>query len=250
MVVIVRVAIVPHPPILVPEVAAGAAGETTALRDACLVAARALGSGCRRWIAVGAGDPAATGTAGTMRGYGADVALTLTPDFAPPRDDLPLSLLVAGWLRAQVGAPDLVVSPAPVPPGTTPADCARTGRELAAGLAGTAEPVGLLVLGDGAATHTVRAPRYFDPRAEGFDAQVAAALAAPDFGALLALDAGLSDELGAAGREAWQVGAAAAQASAAWWRGELLYYAAPYGVAYHVALWDVALWDAASWDAR
>lgn len=240
MVVIVRVAVVPHPPLLVPELAAGAAAETAALRDACLVAARALASECPCWIAVGAGAPAATGTAGSLRGYGADVAVSLTPSPAPPRDDLPLSLLVAGWLRAQVDDPELVVSPAPVAAGTRPADCARSGRELAAGLADIPEPLGLLVLGDGAATHTVRAPGYFDPRAEGFDAQVAAALAAPDLGALLALDAQLSEELGVAGREAWQVGAAAAQASAPAWRGELLYSAAPYGVAYHVALWEAA----------
>ncbi len=237
MVVIVRVAVVPHPPLLVPEVAAGAAAETAALRDACLAAAREL-AGCPRWVAVGAGTPATAGTAGSFRGYGADVAVSLTPDPAPPHDDLPLSLLVAGWLRAQVGAPELVVSPAPVAPGTRSADCARCGRELAAGLADAGEPVGLLVLGDGAATHTVRAPGYFDPRAEGFDAHVAAALGAPDLDALLALDAELSAQLGAAGREAWQVGAAAAQASAARWRGELLYSAAPYGVAYHVAVWE------------
>lgn len=236
---ITRLAIVPHPPILVPEVAAGAAGETGELRDACLVATRALASGCRRWLAVGAGTPELVATAGTMRGFGADVTVALTPEPAVPRADLPLSLLVAGWLRAQV-APDLVVSAAPVAPGTTPADCARMGRELAAGPAGGSEPVGLLVLGDGAATHTIRAPGYFDPRAEDFDARVAAALGAPDIGALLGLDATLSVELKAAGREAWQVGAAAAQASAARWRGELLHSAAPYGVAYHVALWEAA----------
>lgn len=234
---ITRVAIVPHPPILIPEVAAGAAGETAELRDACLVAARTLASDCRRWLAVGAGDPALTATAGTMRGFGADVTVALTPQPAAPRADLPLSLLVAGWLRAQVD-PDLVVSAAPVATGTTPADCARMGRQLASGPAGGSEPVGLLVLGDGAATHTVGAPGYFDPRAEGFDTRVAAALRAPDVGALLALDAGLSDELKVDGREAWQVGAAAAQASVARWRGQLLHSAAPYGVAYHVAVWE------------
>lgn len=233
-----RVAVVPHPPLLVPEVTAGAAAETAALRDACLAAARELASACPRWVAVGAGAPAAAGTAGSWRGYGADVTVSLTPDPVPPRDDLPLSLLVAGWLRAQVGEPELIVSPAPVAAGTPPADCARSGRELAARLADTTESVGLLVLGDGAATHTLRAPGYFDPRAEGFDAQVAAALGAPDLDALLALDPRLAAELGAAGREAWQVGAAAAQASAARWRGELLYSAAPYGVAYHVARWE------------
>ncbi|MQA14350.1 MAG: hypothetical protein GEV09_09295 [Pseudonocardiaceae bacterium] len=235
---IVRVAIVPHPPILVPEVAAGAAGETLALRDACLAAARALASGCRSWVAVGAGDAAAAGSAGTMRGYGADVAVSLGPHPCPPRDDLPLPLLVAGWLRAYVDAPDLVVRPAPVRAGTGPAECARTGRRLAAELGAEAEPVGLLVLGDGSATRSVKAPGYFDPRAEAFDARVAAALGAADFAALLSLDPALAEELGVAGREAWQVGAAVAQASAPRWRGELVYSAAPYGVGYHVALWE------------
>lgn len=179
-----------------------------------------------------------------MRGYGVDVAVALTPDPAPPRDDLPLSMLIAGWLRAQVDDPDLLVSAAPVPTGTAPAECARIGRELADRSAGTAEPVGLLVLGDGAATHTVRAPGYFDPRAAGFDAGIAAALGSADLGALLAVDAGLSDELGVAGREAWQVGAAVAQASGSRWRGQLLHSAAPYGVAYHVALWEAVKGEA------
>lgn len=100
--------------------------------------------------------------------------------------------------------------------------------------------VGLLVLGDGAATHTRRAPGYFDPRAEGLDRAVAAALGNADPDALLNLDPELCDELQVAGREAWQVGAAAAQALAPAWRGELLYSGAPFGVAYHVALWEPA----------
>ncbi len=44
-------AVVPHPPLLVPELAAGAAAETAPLRNACLAAARALARGCPRWIA-------------------------------------------------------------------------------------------------------------------------------------------------------------------------------------------------------
>jgi hypothetical protein len=107
------------------------------------------------------------------------------------------------------------------------------------------DPVGLLVLGDGAATHTLRAPGYLDTRAHRLDAAVAEALATANPDALLDLDATLASELLVAGREAWQVGASAAQSLAPAYRGQLLYSAAPYGVAYHVALWD-AVWPAKS----
>jgi hypothetical protein len=70
---------------------------------------------------------------------------------------------------------------------------------------------------------------------------VAAAFAAADPSALLGLDPQLADELLVAGREAWQVAAAAALRLAPQWRGELLYSAAPYGVAYHVAVWEAEL---------
>jgi len=246
--VIARVAVVPHPPLLVPEVAAGAAVETASLRAACLAAAGALAAAATTWVAVAAVDDAAVddaavdaagvGAAGTFSGYGVDVTVGLGPQPGAASDDLPLPLLVAGWLRGRVGPRSVTVRPATVPPGTAPADCVRAGRALAERLAAGSEPVGLLVLGDGAATHTLRAPGYLDVRAEGFDAAVAAALGSADLAVLLALDAQLAAELRVAGREAWQVGAAAAQAAATAWRGELLHSAAPYGVAYHVAVWE------------
>ncbi|HEY2765324.1 MAG TPA: hypothetical protein VGJ13_15140 [Pseudonocardiaceae bacterium] len=239
---IVGLAVVPHPPILVPEVAAGAAAETAELRDACLMAAGLLARRCSRWVAVAVMDPAAgTGVAGSFAGYGVDVPVALRPAAGAgwvPDAELPLPLLVAGWLRGQVGPEEITVHPAPVPPGSSAAECRRLGSELGARLRAEEDAVGLLVLGDGAAMHTQRAPGHFDHRAEGLDAKVAAALAAADPDALLGLDAGLTGELWVAGREAWQTGAAAAQMLAPAWRGELLYSAAPYGVAYHVALWE------------
>lgn len=238
---ITRVAVVPHPPLLVPQVAAGAAGETAALREACLAAARALAAASPRWVAVGVGDPATPGvSAGTLAGYGADVVVGLGPCPGSAGDDLPLPLLVAGWLRGQVGEQTVTVHPVTVPAGTAPDECSRAGRALARRLASVSEPVALLVLGDGAATHTLQAPGYFDPRAEVFDADVAVALASVDLAALLGLDAQLAAELRVGGREAWQVGAAAVLAAPSRWRGELLHSAAPYGVAYHVALWEPA----------
>lgn len=244
--VIVRLAVVPHPPLLVPEVAAGAAQETAALRDACVLAARTLARRCDRWVAVAAVDPAtATGTTGSFAGYGADVTVRLRPGTsaapeAAPEAALPLPLLVAGWLRGQAGAAEITVRVLPVVPGSGPAQCRQLGTELGRRLRATDGAVGLLVLGDGAATHTERAPGHFDPRAAGLDRAVASALAAADPDALLSLDPELAGELRVAGREAWQVGAAAAQALAPAWHGELLYSAAPFGVAYHVALWEPA----------
>lgn len=239
---IASLAVVPHPPILVPEVAAGAAGETTDLRDACLLAARVLASRCARWVAVAVADPAAvTGTAGSFAGYGVDVAVSLDPCPAPVAGArLPLPLLVAGWLRGQVGPAEITVQVLPVAPGSSAGHCRRLGTELGRRLGDERGTVGLLVLGDGAATHTQRAPGYFDPRAESLDRAVATALASADPDALLKLDPDLCAELRVAGREAWQVGAAAAQALAPAWRGELLYSGAPFGVAYHVALWEPA----------
>lgn len=241
--VIARVAVVPHPPLLVPEVAAGAAVETATLRAACLAAAGALAAAGTRWVAVAAvdvpiDDHPVAGAVGTFAGYGVDVTVGLGPQPGAVSDDLPLPLLVAGWLRGRVGPRSVTVHPDTVAPGTAPADCARAGCALAERLAVGSQSVGLLVLGDGAATHTLRAPGYFDVRAEGFDAAVAAALGSADLSGLLALDAQLAVELRVAGREAWQVGAAAAWATATSWRGELLHSAAPYGVAYHVAVWE------------
>ncbi len=117
----------------------------------------------------------------------------------------------------------------------TPA-CLTLGAALAAECAADPEPVGLLVVGDGAATHTEKAPGYLDERAGPFDAAVAAALRDADTGALAALDAGLGTALMAVGRAPWQVLAGAAAASGRW-RGELLHSSVPYGVAYHVAVW-------------
>jgi hypothetical protein len=93
--------------------------------------------------------------------------------------------------------------------------------------------VGLLVMGDGSACRTTRAPGYADPRADPFDASATKALVDADPAGLLALDPALAAELMAAGRAPWQVLAGVPGS----YRGELLYDAAPYGVQYTVATW-------------
>ena len=114
-----------------------------------------------------------------------------------------------------------------------PADeCLRLG----ASLAGLGARAGLLVMGDGTARRTPKAPGHFDERAEPFDVSVEKALRSGDMAALAALDAGLARDLMATGRAAWQVLAGALGAAAR--PGEILYSDAPFGVSYLVAVLD------------
>lgn len=260
--VLTTVAVLPQPPLLVPELVTGAAAETTSLRAACLAAAARLGHASGRWIAVGADgggrrtvEPAARGT---FAAFGVDVPVALdtrrlqpagvarSPDSRASRVRLAgggvapdvamaLPLLVAGWVAAAAGV-EAVIRGELVAPDASPGECAALGARLAAECAAAAEPVGLLVIGDGAATHTEKAPGYLDERARPFDRGVAAALATADPAALAALNPVLAGELCAAGRAPWQVLAGATTAGR--WRGELVYSEAPFGVAYHVAIWQ------------
>jgi len=231
------VAVVPQPPLMVPQLTGGPVPEAEPVRSAALAATTELARSARRWIVVGSGV-GALAEAGTFSGYGVDVPVWLRPGAADrPAPDLPLPLLIAGWLRGQV-APELVTAvPALVAEDLATEDCRRAGADLAAHAEASDEPVGLLVVGDGAATHTEKAPGHLDRRAGRFDAAVARALARADPAGLLGLDPALAAELGAAGRASWQVLAGAALAAGTGWRGELTYSAAPLGVGYHVALW-------------
>lgn len=243
-----RVAVVPLPPLLVPELAPGVATETAGVRDAVSEAVAWLGESSRHWHAIGAHDgPRATfepPTCGSFGGFGVDVPVSLSDDTsAPASADLPLPVLVAGWLRAGAGAASVRVDL--VPTDLPAADCLAIGQELA-GLPGAdgedsedgedGEDTVLLVLGDGSIRHGERAPGRQDARASGFDAAVATALAAADPAALAALDPTLAAELGACGRAPWQI--AAGVLGDGRWVAKLRYSDMPFGVAYHVATWE------------
>jgi hypothetical protein len=113
--------------------------------------------------------------------------------------------------------------------GRSPAACAALGVRLA----DAAPRVALLVMADGSARRSRRAPGYLDVRAEPFDAGVGRAIRTGDMPALLALDDALAAELMATGRPAWQVlaGAAAGRRPSCVVR----YDDAPFGVGYLVA---------------
>ena len=131
-----------------------------------------------------------------------------------------------------------------------PDACARLGAELAGtgraapGGPGTAERTALLVLGDGSARRSPKAPGHFDERAAAFDAAVEKAVRAGDLDALLDVNPALARELMATGRPAWQVLAGALRAGAGpeGARGgpaapavDVQYAGDPFGVKYLVA---------------
>ena len=170
------VAVVPEPPLLVPELATGATVETAALRAACREAAHRLAAPRRRGSR-SARTPAAAGRCRPTRG-GASSGSVSRPSWSaserrtPRARSIPLCrcpLLIAGWLRdgLAVTVRGELVAPDADPPRVVATRRARSPRE----------DVALLVVGDGAATHTEKAPGYLDERAGPFDDVVAVALA-------------------------------------------------------------------------
>ena len=117
---LVAAAVCPHPPLLVPGVAAGATGETDDLRAACDAAVAAMvATGPDLVVVVGAADrmgPFGTGAWGSLRAYGVrstSAARRGRSDAeVAPTPTLPLSLTLGRWLldRApSTGATDAVL---------------------------------------------------------------------------------------------------------------------------------------------
>src|SRR3954447_12453166 len=143
---LVAAAVVPTPPLLVPEVAAGSAERDADLRSAALNAvARLLASSPARVVVVG--EAPATGP------------LSGEPDWhrfgvRVPRPDRPLPLAhgIGAWLLRQIGG-SFPVEYLGVAADTTPGECAELGRNLAAG-----PRTALLACGDGTARRDEKAP--------------------------------------------------------------------------------------------
>ena len=223
--VVAAVAFCPHPPVLVPELAQGAAAELGPLRAACRAAIRRVAASAGRLVVLGAGPrPAAhpAGAHGSFAGFGLDLGLRLGAGRTGPVGELPPALTVGAWLvRDALGPAQDVTAHSIGPDGAAPV---RDWSDVA-----------LLVLGDGSACRSTAAPGYLDPRAAPFDAAVVAAVRSGDPAGLR--PAALPDATGllAAGLPVWQ--AAAAVVEQAGWAAEVLYDAAPYGVGYLVATW-------------
>lgn len=209
---LVALAFVPSPPLLLHALGGG----PESLRSACLQAISVL-DGLDRVVVVGVAP-----TEGWVTG-----SIDATPYGAPGIPApvaLPLALAVGSTLLGD--RPHDLYG---VAGGTLPELAGRTG---------------LLVVADGSARRTEKAPGHLDDRAEGFDAQVEKALAAGDPELLKALDVHLAEALLVGGITAWRAAGAAAAKEAradggapAGWSGQVHLAAAPYGVGYLVASW-------------
>ena len=222
------IALTPSAPVLVPELAGAAAAEVAEFHDAAIAAAATLPN---RWIAIGVGqtdqifEPA---TRGTFGGYGGDVPVTLSADAPQVITDLPLCALIAGWLRGQSNAAARVQVRVYAADHDVDAALAR-GRALRDAINEAADPIGVLVVADGANTLTQSAPGGYDPDSEPLQTTLDDALATGNAVALTRLPNG------AIGRVAYQVLAGLTEpkplAAKEFVRG------APYGVGYFVGTW-------------
>lgn len=215
---IIAAAVCPHPPMLVPEVAQGAAADLDELRLACDDAVQELLAQDPQHIAVLGDGPADSywdhHAGGTFASYGVDVRA------GGATDDLPLGLTIGAWLLDRNG---------------------WTGSRAYA--TGEVDPRGrtaLLVMADGTAKRSTTAPGYFDERAEGFDRTVSGALAGGDAHTLADLDAELAAELWSGGaRPLKLLGRMVGNAKDASVAALLRYDEAPFGVGYWVANWSL-----------
>jgi hypothetical protein len=236
----VRLAVVlPHPPLLVPELTGEARAEVADLRGECgeaLTEVRQLlvTDPSIPVVLLGAGSTTRRHPAtawGSLAGFGPPLDVpTMHPGGRPC---LPLSLTIGRWLLEESGivtSPILQEIDLSIPSG----ESARLGEELA-----TATPEGSVwvVLADGSACRSPKSPGGLDPRAGPFDRAVGAALATGDAAALCCLDRGLCDELLVGGRVPLQVLGAASASQGPPVRCRVLFEGAPFGVGYTVAVW-------------
>ncbi|NHC13635.1 hypothetical protein G9H71_07555 [Motilibacter sp. E257] len=234
---LVAAAVVPHPPLLVPEVAAGAAAELDGLRAACDRAVQSLLAARPDRVVVVSSAPATGPLPASARADLGAYGLPLVLGGGPGPERLPLGAVIATWLLDRAGwAGERKLL------GVAPDEPAAVCRELGRRAVGAGR-VALLCAGDGSASRGASSPRRPDPRAVSFDDDVAHALGAADTGVLLAIEPELADSVSAAGRAAWQVLAGAAEGAA--YESDLLVSTAPYGVAYHVATWALEIGEAA-----
>ncbi|HTY73496.1 MAG TPA: hypothetical protein VMI11_13890 [Actinomycetes bacterium] len=229
----VAAAYVPSPPLLHPDVGTGPDPQLEALRAACHRAVGGLVDGgpsgvvvlgdlADRAVLAPAAPPGGQGgharadetSAGTFAPWGVDVrvgAVGVAPSLGLAHSIGAWLLDAAGWTgpRSYVAPGDLDALP---------------------------EGAALLVVADGSATRTPKAPGSYDPAGEAFDARVRAALASGDPGRLAALPAEAARAVLAQGVPAWHE--AARLLDGRTYRAEVLADSAPFGVGYLVAVWS------------
>lgn len=222
------IALIPSAPVLVPELAGAAAAEVAQFHASALAAVAVLPD---RWIVIGVGpadqiiEPA---TRGTFAGYGVDVPVALSADAPQFITDLPLCALIAGWLRGLTNPAARVQVRVYAADHDVDTALAR-GRALGAAIEEAGDPIGVLVVADGANTLTQGAPGGYDPDAGPVQAALDDALASGNAAALTRLPNGII------GRVAYQVLAGLAEPNPH--GANELVRGAPYGVGYFVGTW-------------
>lgn len=218
------IAICPSTPLLVPELGGEAAAETGELRAASVTVARSLPA---QWIAIGVGDGQYhADMSGTFAGYGADVRVSLSDRMGKPAQ-LPLPVLIAGWLRSRAEADEAEVRL--VGPAT---DALALGRALRGEIERRPVPPGVLIVADGANTLTDKAPGGYRPDAEAAQRAVVDALTRGDAASLRHLPDAIT------GRPAYQVLAGLVDSDVV--EARCLYRGSPYGVGYFAGIWRVS----------
>ncbi len=97
----------------------------------------------------------------------------------------------------------------------------------------------IVVVGDGSATRTEKAPGYIQPDAVAFDESLIATIEGADPQALLNIDQITANRLWCRGLPAWQVIANACVNITPGFQGTLVLQSSPFGVNYFVASWRV-----------
>ncbi|HEX8859693.1 MAG TPA: hypothetical protein VGC06_11515 [Actinomycetes bacterium] len=258
-------ALVPHPPLLLPELGRSSTPDLEPLRSASRHAVATLLDQAEALLVVGpapAWGEAEPGAAGSFVPYGAPVTASLPAVAAPAVADgpagpsrnagaarwldraalppgrlteLPLSLAVAAWLLDRLAEERVLprVAAFGVPAGADAGQAAALGRALAAAV--REARVGLLVMADLSARRTQRAPASFHPDAEEFDRRIGDAIRKAELGRLLEVDPALAAEMGAGGMAAlWLLAGALADVPDL--HGEVRYEGGPFGVGYLVGV--------------
>jgi hypothetical protein len=203
---VVAVAFAPGAPVLVPEVASGAAGELAQLRAACLASVRrVLDCAPARVVVVGgdAGDHVTSfpeGSLGTFAGVGVPLEVRLGRPVGTAGAPLPLTLTLGAWLLDAAGW----AGPTDGLALGVGADAVGAGKQLR----DCDVDLALVVIGDGSARLTTASPGYVHPDAVRWQRAVAEVFRRGDASALLDLDADRAVQLMASGWAPWQLASA------------------------------------------
>lgn len=223
-----EVVLCPHPPLLA-RALGGQQDPVAELRVACRDAVSELVSARpERVVVVGSTDES-----GPWDGLTFDVRRFGTTQPRPDTvDSLPLSLGIGRTLLDECGwdGPTELVGVGWDAPDE---ELVAAAGRLTDGSGAT----GVLLLGDGSACRSEKAPGYLDPRAFGYDDLVAAALASGDAVALRDLDPDVGRDLMVAGRSVFRLLGRIAEERPV--TASLDYRDDPFGVSYFVARWTI-----------